>query len=127
MNHTLIDLFDFLQSEKLSATELKCGDVAFINSTWTLILNTSIDKNFDNHGYNLKIERFDRGISYISPKHIIKIIKRDILDTHGIKNFIDSSLEEYRQWEEKCALEEEKERLEEILYLKNRLEKLTND
>lgn len=114
----------FYQQKKIPAIELEYGDVSFIHSVWTLVLNASINEGFDNHGSNLEIEKWQGGISYLSPKHIVKIIKRDALDTHGVKIFIGSDLESQRLREEEIARYEEEERLEEIANLKERLKRL---
>lgn len=109
MNYKLIDLFKFFPSELIIANELVRGDIGFIHSRWGMILTVNERKDFDNHGSNLEITFIDNGISYLSPKRDIKIIKRDLLDSVGIQKYIEDYLEESRRRLEEEILAEQNE------------------
>lgn len=127
MNHNLVDVFTFLPSEMVAASDLKCGDIAFIHSRWGLVLGAEVNDDYYNQGANMEIPTMNGGTGWLPPTYDVKIIRRDLLDHVKIQEYIEDYLEDQRKWEEIAAQEEKEEREREIAYLKERLEHLEDD
>ena len=125
-NPKLADIFDFLETEKIPAHELKRGDVAFIHSRWNLALKVQKKKDpyrVYNQDEIIDINGMD-GTGTLPINHSVKIIKRGVFDIIGLEKF----MAEYEAWrhemEESCRKANEEDRIREKMVLRKRLEEL---
>ncbi len=118
------EIFNFISSEKIIASDLQIGDIALLHSRWLVVVKTELFDNGWNHGRNFSVTSLEGGGSYFSPSENVFIIKRGLVDKDGIVTYIHNHLKEVEEYD-RIREEEEKEELErEKEYLRERLEAL---
>ncbi len=127
MYYQLSNVFNFLPSEAIKASELKRGDVVFMYSRWDLIIDSDRQEEHYNNGLNQRLKVLGGGATYLAPDHNVTVIKRDLINSSQMEKFISDYLEEERKREELARQEEEEEIEREKDYLRARLRSLGDD